>query len=51
LARVGVLHRQVAARHTCILRGTSDGLIDWQRLDALTLEVTKKLAVGVEVAA
>ena len=29
---------QIAARHACTLRGTSDGLINRQRLDALFAE-------------
>ena len=41
-----VLRGQVAARHTCALRGTSDGLIDRTRLDALTLQVNQKMAAG-----
>lgn len=40
-----LLRGQIAARHTCALRGTSDGLIDRARLDRVTLEVAKKMAL------
>ena len=33
-----ILRGQIAARHACTLRGTSDGLIDRERLDALFAE-------------
>lgn len=41
-----VLRGQIAARHTCTLRGTSDGLIDRTHLDAVMSEVTAKMAAG-----